>query len=155
MDRVNLKAGSAANMSRKQPITCVLRRPRFPLVCDFDGYLFAARSLAALQLRIAGLVLPDERNIRFCDASGESWMLLPNEMILAPDFPMRRWRKIEVIRLFNESRNAKDIGLRYPESVIPNRRLDAIVKDLAALLLRSRVTKANSRQDGYTVGDEK
>ena len=135
---MDLNAVSGRNMSVKQSITCVFRLPRFPLICDFDGDLFAAKSLAALQRRLFGLEIPDEKSIRFCDANGESWMLLLKEMILAPGFPMKRWRKIEIIRMFNESRGAKDNGLRYPESVIPNRRLDAIVNDLAALLLRGK-----------------
>jgi hypothetical protein len=108
------------------------------LICDFDGNVFAVKSLAVLQRRIAGLEMIDEKNIRFCDASGESWMLLLKEMILAPDFPLKRWRKVDIIRLFNESHGAKDNGLRYPESVILNRRLDEIVNDLAALLLRGK-----------------
>jgi hypothetical protein len=71
------------------------------------------------------------------DASGESWVLLPDKMLLAPGFVVRRWRKVDIIRLFNESRTAKDNGLEYPESVIPTRRLDDIVNDLAVLLSRS------------------
>jgi hypothetical protein len=47
---------------------------------------------------------------------------------------MRRWRKIEVIRMFNESRTAKTMGLEYSKRRIPNRRLDMIVRDIAALL---------------------
>jgi hypothetical protein len=38
-------------------------------------------------------------------------------MILAPGFLTRKWRKIEIIRLFNESRNAQERGIRYPEHV--------------------------------------
>jgi hypothetical protein len=138
-------------MSVNEKITCVFRRPRFPLICDFDGNVFAVKSLAGLQRRIAGLEMPDEKSIRFCDANGESWMLLLKEMILAPDFPMKKWR----IRLFNESRGAKDNGLQYRESVIPNRRLDEIVNDVATLLSRWRGTKPHGRKDSYALSDEK
>ncbi len=47
---------------------------------------------------------------------------------------MRTWRKIEIIRLFNGSRNAGEMGLRYPERRLANRRLDRVVCDIAALL---------------------
>jgi hypothetical protein len=57
-------------------------------------------------------------------------------MLLAPAFLARRWLKVDIVRIFNESRNAREHGLRYPESLIPRRRLDAIVNDLATLLLR-------------------
>ena len=110
------------------------RKPRFPLICDFDGDLFAAESPATLQRRLAGLDLTNERKVRLVDARGEGWMLLPNEMIVAPRFATRRWRKIEIIRLFNGSRNATETGQRYPEHVIANKRLDAIVREIAAIL---------------------
>jgi hypothetical protein len=117
-----------------------LRIPAAEVSLDlrFDGNVFAVKSLAGLQRRIAGLEMIDEKNIRFCDANRESWMLLLKEMILAPAILGQPWRKVNIIRLFNECRGAKDNGLRYPESVIPNRRLDEIVNDLAALLLRGK-----------------
>jgi hypothetical protein len=78
------------------------------------------------------------RDLDLIDATGESWVPLLDKMILAPGFMARWWRKVDIIRLFNESRSAKESGLQYPESLIPSRRLDAIVNDLVALLLRSR-----------------
>jgi hypothetical protein len=120
--------------SKTNTITFAFRKPRFPLICDFDGDLFAAETPAALQRRLTGVELPNERKVRFVDANGESWRLLQNEMILAPEFPMRTWRKIEIIRLFNDSRNASELGLRYPERRLTNRRLDMIVCDISAIL---------------------
>jgi len=63
-------------------------------------------------------------------------MFLAEARIFAPGFTIRRWRKIEVIRMFNESRSAKSMGLQYPERRLANRRLDMIVRDIAALLTR-------------------
>jgi hypothetical protein len=122
--------------SKTNVITYAFRKPRFPLICDFDGDLFAAPSTAALQRRLAGLELIDESKARFVDANGEGWRYFQDKMILAPEFPMRTWRKIEIIRLFNGSRPATEIGLRYPERRLANRRLDMIVRDIAALLKR-------------------
>ena len=124
--------------SKTNAITYAFRKPRFPLICDLDGDLFAAQSPAALQRRLDGLELTAERKARFVDANGESWMFLANERILAPEFPMRTWRKIEIIRLFNGSRNANEMGLRYPERRLANRRLDMIVCDITALLTREK-----------------
>jgi hypothetical protein len=124
-------------MSKRIAITYAFRRPRFPLICDLDGFLIAAESPAALQRRLGGVDLPKEEKVRLVDARGEGWMLLPNEMIVAPRFATRRWRKIEIIRLFNGSRNATETCQRYPEHVIANRRLDAVVREIAALLSRA------------------
>lgn len=124
-------------MSEARAITCVFRWPRFPLICSIDGYLVAGRSLRAFARRLARFDLSGDREFKLVDASGEGWVLLPDKMVLAPAFLARRWRKADIIRLFNESRSAKENGLQYPESLIPSRRLDAIVNDLAALLSRS------------------
>jgi hypothetical protein len=53
---------------------------------------------------------------------------------LVPEFPLRIWRKIEIINLFNGSRMANERRLYYPERSLGNRRLDAIVREIAALL---------------------
>ena len=82
--------------------------------------------------------LSDREKMQFVDTSGESWMILPDEMILAPEFPMRRWRKIEIINLFNGSRVANERGLHYQERSLGNRRLDRIVREIAALLTREK-----------------
>jgi hypothetical protein len=122
--------------SKTNTIAFAFRKPRFPLICDFDGELFAVSSPAALQRRLAGVELADDKKTRFVDASGEGWIFLAEARIFAPGFPIRRWRKIEVIRMFNESRSAKSIGLQYPERRLANRRLDIIVREIAALLTR-------------------
>jgi hypothetical protein len=78
--------------------------------------------------------LADEKKTRFVDASGEGWIFLAEERIFAPGFAIRRWRKIEVIRMFNESRSAQSMGLQYPERRLANRRLDMLIRDIAAVL---------------------
>jgi hypothetical protein len=136
--------------SKMNAIVFAFRRPRFPLICDLDGELSAAESSAALQMLLAGRELSDERKARFVDANGESWMFLQNKTILAPEFPMRRWRKIEVIRMFNESRNASEMRLCYPERRLANRRLDRIVCEIAGILsggTRSR-SEIGDRESG-------
>lgn len=119
---------------KTKAIRFAFRKPRFPMICDFDGDLFAAQSPAALQRRLTGLELLNDRKVRFVDASGESWSFLQNETILAPEFPMRTWRKIEIIRLFNGSRTASEMGICYPERRLANRRLDRIVCEIGAIL---------------------
>jgi hypothetical protein len=104
------------------------------MICAIDGYLIGVQSSASLQRRLAALDSSGDKKIRLVDSTGESWMLLPEQMIVAPAFPMRKWRKIEIIRLFNESRNAKESGRCYPEHVIPNRRLARIIRDIAGLI---------------------
>jgi hypothetical protein len=107
------------------------------LICSIDGYLVAGRSARAFERRLARFDLSSHKEFKLIDANGESWVLLPDKMAMAPGFLVRRWRKVDIIRLFNESRTAEESGLRYPERLVANRRLDTIVNDLAALLPRS------------------
>ena len=51
-------------------IMFAFRRPRFPVICDLDGDMFAALSPAALQRRLSGVELVDEIKARFVDANG-------------------------------------------------------------------------------------
>ncbi len=104
------------------------------MICDVDGDLFAAESAAALRRLLVRMELLDKEKMRFVDTSGESWMFLQKEMIFAPKFFPRTWRKIEIINLFNRSRVANKRGLHYPESRLGNRRLDVIVREIAAFL---------------------
>ena len=120
--------------SKTKAILFAFRRPRFPLICDLDGDLFVARSPAALGRRLADVEVVDEKEARFVDANGESWMFLQKEMIFAAEFPLRRWRKIEIIRMFNQSRKAEEMGICYPEHGLGNKRLDRIVCDIGAIL---------------------
>jgi hypothetical protein len=102
------------------------------VICRIDGQLLGARSLTDFHRRLATVDLSTAQEFTMVDANGHAWMLL------APSFIIRPMRKLEIIRLFNESRTAQEKGLRYPESVIPNRRLDTIVGDLAKLLTARR-----------------
>ncbi len=120
--------------STTKALVFAFRKPRFPLICDLDGDLFAAESAAALRRLLGRAQLPDEKKMRFVDTRGESWTFLPDQMIFAAEFFPRTWRKIEIINLFNRSRVAKERGLYYPERSLGNRRLDMIVREIAALL---------------------
>jgi hypothetical protein len=120
--------------SPTKALVFAFRKPRFPLICDLDGDLFAAESAAALRRLLGRAQLPDEKKMRFVDTRGEGWMFLQNEMVFAPKFALRTWRKSEIINLFNRSRVANERGWHYSERSLGNRRLDVIVCEIAALL---------------------
>jgi hypothetical protein len=108
------------------------------MICAIDGALIGARSGGELGRRLARFDLANCEKFTGVDAKGEKWMFFKKEMLLAPEFIIRPMRKTEIIRLFNQSAAAKENGWLYPESVIPNRRLDAIVGDIVALLTNRR-----------------
>jgi hypothetical protein len=71
------------------------------------------------------------------DATGEGWAFHSDLRIVSPLTLKKRWKKIEVIRLFNESANASRIGAVYPEAYIPRRSIDRIIAEIAALAILS------------------
>lgn len=57
--------------SKTNAVTFAFRRPRFSLICDLDGELFATESAAALRRLLVRVELLDKEKIRFVDTSGE------------------------------------------------------------------------------------
>jgi hypothetical protein len=81
------------------------------------------------------------------DATGEGWVLHPELMIVSPLSLKKRWKKIEVIRLFNESHNARRIGAAYPEAHIPRRSLARIIAEVAVLATYTQPHKPVQRPE--------
>ena len=119
------------------------RRPRFPVVYTVGNELRAATSSVALRSQLERLELPRAAVVDLVDATGEGWAFHSGVMIVSPLTLKRRWKKIEVIRLFNESSNARRMGAVYPEAYVPRRSLERIIAEIAAL-----ATYTNPRKFG-------
>jgi hypothetical protein len=109
------------------------RWPRFPVVYAVGSELRAATSSVALRRQLERLELPGAAVVDLVDATGEGWAFHSDLMIVSPLTLKKRWKKIEVIRLFNESANAGRMGAVYPEAYVPRRSLDRIIAEIAAL----------------------
>jgi hypothetical protein len=114
-------------------IRYVFRRPRFPIVCAAADGLVSARSPAAFQRQIERLELESDAVLDIVDATGEGWAFHAELMVVSPLTLKKRWRKLAVIRLYNESQNARRIGSTYPETALSGRSLARIITDVAAL----------------------
>jgi len=79
------------------------------------------------------------------DATGEGWAFHSDLMIVSPLTLKKRWKKTEVIRLFNASNNARRIGAAYPEAYIPRRSLVRIIAEVAALAAHAKPNKPLQR----------
>ena len=75
------------------------------------------------------------------DATGEGWVFHSDLMVVSPLTLKKRWKKIDVIRLFNGSDNARRIGAVYPEAHIPRRPLVRIIAEVAALVAYAKPNK--------------
>ena len=121
-------------MNTSGKIQCAFRRPKFPLICAAGNELRAATSPAALQRQVEHWDLQGAKVLDIVDATGEGWAFHLDLRIVSPLTLKKRWKKIEVIRLFNESANARRLGATYPEAYIPRRSLVRIIAEVAALV---------------------
>ena len=119
---------------------CVFRRPRFPIVCNIDGELVAGGNLQQFERRIDRVELPAGRTFKIVDASGEGWVLHPELSALSPLTLDKHWTKARVIEMFNTSLNAQRAGLQYPPRSLANRRLEAVIRDVAELVMQAEQT---------------
>jgi hypothetical protein len=126
-------AGQLANR-----VQYAFRRPRFPVVYAVGSEVLAATTSAALLRQLRRLDLQGVGTLDFVDATGEGWAFHSAAMIVSPLTMKKRWTKLEVIRLFNASDNARRIGARYPEAYIPRRSFSRIIAEVAALAAETR-----------------
>jgi len=117
------------------------RRPRFPIIYAVGSELRSATSPAAFQRQLQRLELQGAKVLDIVDATGEGWAFHSDLMIVSPLTLKKRWKKIEVIRLFNGSDNARRIGAAYPEAYIPRRSLVRIIAEVAALAAYAKPNK--------------
>jgi len=132
-----------SNTSAK--VQYAFRRPRFPIIYTVGNELLAALSPAALQRQLERPELQGAKVLDMVDATGEGWALHSDLMIVSPLTLKKRWKKIDVIRLFNESDNARRIGAHYPEAYISRRPLVLIIAEVAALAAYAKPNKPLQR----------
>jgi hypothetical protein len=123
----------------------VFRRPRFPIICNIDGVLVAGGNLQQFERRIGRVELPVGRTFGIVDASGEGWSLHPDLSVISPLTLDKHWTKAQVIEMFDTSWNAQGSGLRYPQRSLSNRRLEAVIRDVAELVTQAHRRSTSDR----------
>ena len=111
-----------------------LRAPRFPVICDQDGYLVGAFSEEEFVSQLENANPELEESYPLLDPKGEGWSLVMDQIVVSPLAFKKTWTKREVIELFNSSDTASKAGLVYSLKSLSNKRLDLIVSELAALI---------------------
>jgi len=121
------------------------RRPRFPIVCAVGSELISAGSAASFQRQVERLDLQGNKVLDIVDATGEGWAFHVELMIVSPLTLKKRWTKSAVIRLFNESENARRIGGAYPKTSLSGKTLMRIIVDVAALAAYAKPNRPRQR----------
>jgi hypothetical protein len=112
----------------------VIRRPRFPIICQIGTGLVAGDNLQQFERRLKKVDLTAADSFSIVDARGEGWALHPDLSAISPLTIDRTWTKARVVEMFNRSANAQRAGLQYPQRSLANRRLDVVIREVAKLL---------------------
>jgi len=65
-------------------LTYIFRKPKFPIVCNFDGVLVAAKSEITFTRQLDKLKIDIDKSYPLISISGEGWMFLPQHMAVSP-----------------------------------------------------------------------
>ena len=117
----------------------LFRKPKYPVICDFDGYLIGAYTSSSFIKDLVKYDLENLVNNKFyhvIDSTGEGWSFSANHMAISPLSFKKRWTKKEVIRMYNNRKNKSYPNKDYSEQSIPVKRFDKIVQEIVDLLNR-------------------
>jgi len=115
-------------------ITYFFRKPKFPIICEIDGYLIATKSKRGFEKQLSRFEVFRKRQYNFVDISGEGWVFHGEQMVVSPMTFKKRWTKKEIVRMFNKRENNFD-GATYSEKSISAKRFDRIFREIVDLLI--------------------
>jgi hypothetical protein len=117
-------------------ISFFLRKPKFPIICNIDGYVVAAKSIRQFGNELSKLKFPADTPFPVIDIAGEGWAFYPEFKAISPLTTKKRWIKKEVIVIFNNRKNNSS-NILYSEKSLSAKRFDRIFQDIVELLIKS------------------
>ena len=117
-------------------INFLFRKPKFPIICDIDGYVIAAKSISGFEKQLSTYNIHKVSRYPIVDVTGEGWSFYPEHMAISPLTTKKKWFKKEVIAIFNNRKN-NTANITYSEKSISAKRYDKIFQDIVGLLLTS------------------
>lgn len=117
---------------KRTPMNYMFRLPRFPLVVDVGDRLICAKDRPQLERKLAKINLTGEEGRRIVDATAEGFTFYPHIQVVTPSLGIRRWKKQQIIDLYNEKRalGAPELG----SASLGSRTLQRIVFEVVELL---------------------
>ena len=75
------------------PLSFLFRKPVFPVICDIDGYVFAARNAGMLEKRLTTIDADPDKLYHLVDATAEGWSFMKKHIIVSPLSFRKNWTK--------------------------------------------------------------
>ena len=114
----------------------IFRKPKFPIICNFDGVLVAAKSEITFTRQLDKLKIDIEKSYPLISISGEGWMFLPQYMAVSPLTAKKKWTKKEIITLYNSRENPISGEKPYSDKSLSAKRFDKIFTEIVEMLLK-------------------
>ena len=115
----------------------MFRKPKFPIICDFDGILVAAKSEVSFTRQLDKLEIDIGKSYPLISVSGEGWMYIPKHLAVSPLSVKKRWFKKDIIALYNARKNPGSDGNQYSDKSLSTKQFEKIFKDVVELLLKT------------------
>ena len=115
-------------------IPFLFRKPKFPIICDVEGNVIAAKSISGFEKQLTAYNMSKGSRYPIIDITGEGWSFYSELMIISPLTTKKKWFKKEVITIFNNRKNNIS-NVTYSQKSISAKRYDKIFQDIVALLL--------------------
>ena len=115
----------------------LFRVPKFPIICDIDGYLVSAKNEETFQIRMAKVNLRNIESYYAVDSTGENWRIDATNMFISPTMS-RKTSKKQIIASYNSSKNCKTSDDEYLGKPLSSKRFEKIFGDIIELLEKSQ-----------------
>lgn len=117
-------------------IKYLFRKPIYPVICDIEGNVFAAKSDKSFAKGLSDISLDPEKTYDLVDSTAENWMFSPKHMMVSPLTFRKHWTKKEIIAAYNGRKNSSDDVKLYSEKSLSTKRFDKVFGDIVDLLLK-------------------
>ena len=119
----------------KSKLKIIFRNPVYPVIIVSKDKLLSGSGIKTLALSLLNST-PQEtkRHIAVIDSTGEEFWYSPEFEVLSPGFAFKRWTKKQIIDLFNESSNSKEMQMTYSEKSLSSKKLSKIIFDVCKLI---------------------
>jgi len=135
-------------------ITCMFRRPIFPIIIEIDGFVISARFKQSLEKKLSGIPLVAGRKYQTVDSTGEAWDLYVDGMMLSPLTLRKRATKKELIALVNGRKNRRPDERPYPEKSLTAKTFERVFEDLVNVTVRGKISRSIPPTGGIQATDK-
>jgi len=109
------------------------RKPRFPVIIDTGFELVGAITGAECSKRLArAKIVEEEQSKVVIDVTAEGFGFYPKMMVITPMTIKKRWKKSEIIELYNSRRSPG--APEYPSTSLGNKSVERVVSEIVYLL---------------------